>query len=59
MVIVVVATPVVETLEAKTWNVHAVPIAESGTVKVAVARLALLIVPQGPVVDPLETSIHE
>ena len=53
MVIVVVPTPVVETLEAKTRNEHVVLMAEDGTVTVALADVALLIVPQGPVVNPL------
>ena len=53
MVIVVVPTPVVETLEAKTRNEHVVLMAEDGTVTVELADVGLLIVPQGPVVNPL------
>jgi len=53
IVIVVVPTPVVETLEARTRNEHVVLMAEDGTVTVELADVGLLIVPQGPVVNPL------
>jgi hypothetical protein len=53
IVIEVVATPVVERLDAKTRIEHVVLTSATGTVKVAAASVLLVIVPQPPVVRPV------